>query len=102
MDTNAFRALRAPYRRRLLLALLESNPRSVDDLCALDPGLDGPSSEGTDGGRIELHHVHLPALDDWGYVDWDRETGRVVEGPNWAEVAPILHLLRDDADERSA
>jgi len=54
MKRDVFEALQAPYRRRLLLALLDSNPQSVDDLRALRPGLGGQSQTATGGGRIEL------------------------------------------------
>ena len=97
--TRTFEALGAPDRRQLLFALLEEGPQ-VDGT----PGPpahqpDGPVSVDADASRIDLFHVHLPKLQDLGYVDWERGTGRVGRGPNWAEVVPVLELLRDHRGE---
>lgn len=81
--------------RHLLFALLEANPRADGDSDPLDGYPDGPVSGDADADRVDSFHVHLPKLQYMGYVDWGRETGRVFRGPNWAEVAPMLELLRN-------
>lgn len=48
---------------------------------------------------LELEHNHLPRLTEAGYVEWDRETGELSRGQNFEEIAPILTLLEDHADE---
>lgn len=35
----------------------------------------------------ELRESHLPALEEAGYIEWDRETGTIRPGPNFEEAA---------------
>ncbi|WP_255151374.1 ArsR/SmtB family transcription factor [Halorarius halobius] len=81
----ALDALSAAQRRRVLLKLADGEPIPVDDLTA-----------GADDRRqatVELHHRHLPRLDDAGYVAWDRTAGQLRRGENWNDVAPLLAAL---------
>ncbi|MFB6172260.1 MAG: ArsR family transcriptional regulator [Haloarculaceae archaeon] len=94
-------ALAHRYRHRVLVALLEHALRGGGDPVEPD-ALDAASgAEPVDGQVLEtvLVHNHLPKLDSMGYVTWDRETDAIARGPNWAEIAPLLRLLRDHADE---
>ena len=97
--TRVFEALQVPYRRQLLLALLAANPQSDDDLDPLNRRRGDPASIGDGVDRIQLVHVHLPKLDDWGFIDWDREAGQVRKGPSWDAIAPILRLIRDHQED---
>lgn len=82
------------YRRQLLLALAEANPRSDTTLDPLEhPDAPSPVDEGVTRPTIE--HVHLPKLTDLGYVTRDEGTGELSKGPNWSEVEPYLPLLRE-------
>jgi hypothetical protein len=93
-------------RRDLLLGLLEANPQTV---ATPDGETDGGRSAGdTDGGvatgdrfdrRVTMHHVHLPKLEDYGFVEWDSDTGEVVRGPCFGEIEPLLELLDEHRDE---
>lgn len=93
---NVLMALSDSYRRELLVALLDHNPQADDDRDPLDllAGADDP-----DVLEAELHHNHLPALEDGGYITWNRETGHISKGPRWDEIAPLLELLDDHRDE---
>lgn len=92
---ECFEALGSAQRRRLLLALLESNPR--DDTPAVTEGV--TDSEGdADRALVQYHHVHLPKLERYGLVDWDREAGQVTKGPSFGEIRRLLELLRDEPD----
>lgn len=97
-------ALGHKYRRRLLLALTEHNPQDDDDAqesaIALDAIVDGQTD--AEIVEIELHHTHLPKLDEYGYIFWDEETGEIATGPQWDEIAPLLELLQTHADELPA
>lgn len=78
-------------RRRLLLALAESDPGDgidVDEFVA-EHG-DRPNSLG-----IELHHVHLPKLEHADIVDWNRETGTIRTGARFHELRPHLERLME-------
>jgi hypothetical protein len=35
----------------------------------------------------ELRETHLPALEEAGYIEWDREAGTIAPGPNFEEAA---------------
>jgi hypothetical protein len=100
-DTSAnlvFDSLAHPYRRHLLLALLERNPRSDDRLDPMDLLASG-TVDGLAVTTLGAIHVHLPKLADMGFVEWDRDSGVVSEGPGWEEVAPLCRLMRDHRDE---
>ena len=34
-----------------------------------------------------LRETHLPALEEAGYIEWDREAGTIEPGPNFEEAA---------------
>jgi len=46
--------------------------------------------------EIRLLHLHLPKLDDMGYVVWDQERRTVLKGPNWEEIEPVIRLLQEN------
>jgi len=74
------------HRRRLLIALLEESPQTVET--------DSASEESrTDERAVLMWHVHLPKLEDFGYIDWDRESTRVTKGPRFEELKPLLTRL---------
>jgi hypothetical protein len=93
---DALDALAASYRRQLLVALLEHNPQDDEDRDPLDviPEPDEPEVLQT-----ELVHVHLPKLEELGYITWNREENTISKGPNWEEIAPLLGLIERNRDE---
>lgn len=94
-----FEALADPYRRQLLLALFEENPQDCDDLDPLHLLNQGTTTDDLAATQINLDHVHLPKLEDMGYIEWDRESGELSKGPSWEEIAPLLQLMYDHQDE---
>jgi len=84
-------ALSARHRRLILLELRAGRAEHVTDVVLRDGE--------RDSARLELEHNHLPRLTEAGYVEWDRETGELSRGQNFEEIAPILTLLEDHADE---
>jgi hypothetical protein len=84
---RATSALGHAYRRRLLIALADD--RRVEDPVAALGDVSDPTR-----AWIRLYHVHLPLLDDLGYVEWDRERRAIARGPAWQEVAPLLDAFR--------
>ena len=89
-------ALSNAYRRQLLVALLEHNPQDDDDR---DPLELLSETEEADVLEMELVHMHLPKLDEMGYISWDRNTDEISKGPEWDEIAPLLKLIHDHQDE---
>lgn len=101
VPTRAFEALANKSRRQVCLGLLEqdSHVEGLDPLTLVDSEKSGEPPCAT---QIELHHAHLPKLDELGLIDWDRSTGEIERGPNWDEIAPLLRLIRDHRDELPA
>ena len=72
-------ALSNPYRRQLLVALLDHNPQDDSNRDPLDILSE---SDEADVLESELVHTHLPKLDDMGYISWDRDSNNISKGPN--------------------
>ncbi|WP_262179846.1 ArsR family transcriptional regulator [Haloarcula laminariae] len=96
---HALEVLSNSYRRELLLALLEHNPQDDadrDPLDIIDPPLEPEVLE------VELFHEHLPKLEELGFIEWDRDTGKISKGPDWADIEPVLRLIADHRNELPA
>ena len=93
---TALDALSHPYRRQLLIALLEANPQDDDDTDPMDL-LDGKDE--SEVLETSLHHVHLPKLEDLGFIEWNKDAGEISKGPKWDAVAPLLRLIENHSDE---
>jgi hypothetical protein len=114
---DLFEGLRRAPRRRVLLALLdrervESTGWRRGGAATADGGLSNGSAGTGGGGRIGdagvdpvavmLHHIHLPRLDDLGFVDYDPDAGVVARGERYDEIRPLLELLDANADRLPA
>jgi hypothetical protein len=91
-------ALSHIQRRTLLVALLEHNPQN-----------DSPVIIGDDEGekeavneRIKLNHVHLPKLEEYGFIEWNQENNKVSKGLAFDEIRPLLELLDNHRGELPA
>lgn len=83
-------------RRKLLTALLIHNPLDDESIAvAEDESADEELTRVT-----ELRHVHLPKLDAYGFIDWNRDANEVSKGPDFEEIRPLLELLHAHEDER--
>lgn len=91
-----FEALSNPYRRQLLVALLDHNPQDDRDRDPLNIIADDIEPEVLE---IELVHLHLPKLEEMEFINWDRTTNEISKGPNWKEIKPLLTLIYDHQDE---
>ena len=85
------------YRRRLLVALLEHNPQDDDDTQI--PVEITADAEDLDTLRMKMSHVHLPKMEDSGFIRWDQKTNEVSKGPRFEEIRPLLELMDKHADE---
>ncbi|SFR56990.1 MULTISPECIES: hypothetical protein [Halorubrum] len=68
----------APERRRAVAGLADDTVETVADL-----RVRGRADE----IAAELRETHLPALEEAGYIEWDREAGTIEPGPNFEEAA---------------
>lgn len=84
-----------PYRRRLLVTLLEHNP---EDEAAIPHDLTTDDEE-LEALLVEMTHIHLPKLESRGVIEWDRDENVVRRGPAFEEVRPLLELVVEHRDE---
>lgn len=105
---DAFDALASEYRRQLLIELLDRDRKRVSaltgtaaEIAAADEDLLAKHLSGTraisgvDEDLLRAHHVHLPKLDDYGFVEWDPDDRTVTTGPRFGEVRPLLEFVVD-------
>ena len=97
-----FDALREPYRRQILLAVSDHNPRDEDEFTSAEFASDDADADELDQLELELYHSHLPKLAENGYIKWNPETHTIRRGPNFDDIAPLLKLMKDHADELPA
>jgi DNA-binding transcriptional ArsR family regulator len=92
LDT-LFEILADRTRRRTLLLVEADEVGTVEEL------LDRLKDDRADAA-VSLTHVHLPKLEDAGYIRWDPDDGRITRGPRLSAAAPYLDVLRRRADDR--
>ena len=91
---EALKALANPERRRILLALVEHNPQTVQ-ACGYP---DNIPVEGSNEERLQIRmrHSHLPMLEQAGFIDWHKDDRQIDKGPNFHYVEPLLDFLQSD------
>ena len=86
-----FEVLSKPPRRRILSALADTDSREEAEFV--------PEEFTSDGRRedvlMKLHHIHLPKLDEPGFIEWSPDSKTVERGPRFDEIAPVVELLID-------
>ncbi|WP_458187977.1 DUF7344 domain-containing protein [Haladaptatus sp. NG-WS-4] len=93
--TDAFELLKYPYRRRLLMTLLDHNP---EDEASIPEDL-ATNDEELEAMLIEMTHVHLPKLESLDIIEWDRDKNVVIRGSAFEELQPLLKLVDNHRDE---
>lgn len=81
---GVFEVLTHSERRKLLVALANKT----------SDGISIDSSEMPESRWIELNHVHLPKLDDLGFVTWDAESHVITKGLRFKELQPMLSFIQ--------
>jgi DNA-binding transcriptional ArsR family regulator len=87
------KALGSQARRRILMELLDHNPVSHQDTSTKN------STQEIERIELQLIHIHLPILNDLGYIEWNRNHRKIIKGSNWGEIEPIVRLLSDNRDQ---
>ena len=97
MIDECLSALSNVHRRRVLMALLEHNPQK--DTATHVPEEIHVGEAELDVLRAELHHTHLPKLEELGLIRWNQADEEVVKGPRFDEIRPLLELMANHAAE---
>jgi hypothetical protein len=88
-------ALGHVQRRKLLRALLVHNPQDDESV-----KIDTDESDTEEIRRfIQMKHVYLPKLEEYGFITWNKDTNEVSKGPNFEEIRPLLEMLAAHEDE---
>ena len=77
------------HRRQVLLELLDENPLPAGP-AVFDGGV-SPNDRQMLGAA--MHHVHLPKLEERGFVQWDRDENRLTKGSAFEDIKPLLEVL---------
>jgi hypothetical protein len=86
---RALDALSQSWRRRLLFELYEE----VNSGAGTPLNYTDTTPRWTEKERILLQHVHLPKLEEYGYVTWNEAEKTIQIGPRWDEIEPLLDLI---------
>lgn len=91
MKDNIFDALANEHRRTLLVALLGESPQkaTVPPSVEVDAGALEPKSR----VEIALYHTHLPKLEEYGFIRWNRDTQEIAKGQQYEEIRPLLECV---------
>ncbi|MBZ6494955.1 transcriptional regulator [Haloterrigena longa] len=76
--------------------MLDHNP---EDDSKLYIGDTETTDEELEALLTEMEHTHLPLLEDYGFINWDRDTHEVTKGPQFDEIRPLLELMVNHRDE---
>jgi len=87
---TVFDALSHPYRRAILQWLTESPSRGREEVVAT---LAAEFDHDCSYVSTALRHTHLPKLAEAGYVEVDRDAGRIEPGRQFDVVEPLLERL---------
>ncbi|WP_254530078.1 DUF7344 domain-containing protein [Natrinema gelatinilyticum] len=98
MLDDAFDALASHHRRRVLVALLDHNPQC--DCVHADGVLEeSHTREDRDHLQTAMHHSHLPKLEAYGFIRWNKNTHEVEKGPAFDHIRPLVEMLDSQATE---
>ena len=96
--SELFEILSHEYRRRILMAVEQANPRDEGEIT---PGsiTDGEDDQALAVLQQKIYHSHLPKLNDAGFIDWNQDTGIITRDPRFEEIVPLLRLMHEHQDE---
>ncbi|ELY65696.1 DUF7344 domain-containing protein [Natrinema versiforme] len=112
---EVFEALADGQRREVLVEVLESGRYDVPELtdgsqeiAEANRGFlreylsTARECNAGDKERIKLHLVHIPALADERFIEWNRDDRVVTKGARFDELVPVLELLAELRTGRQA
>ena len=83
------------YRRKILFSLHES---ARDEYLLVPDDLLESDLE-RDRLFLQLVHHHVPKLEEWEFVSWDRESQVVERGEEFGRIEPLLDVLSEHYDQ---
>ena len=108
-------AMANSQRRQLLVQLLVDGPQSIPYLSSvsrellqahpavLEEYLSGPEEvDSANKADIRTHHVHLPKLAKYEYIEWHQDAHLATKGADFDDVKPLLESLDGTQDEHPA
>ncbi|TKX79084.1 hypothetical protein EXE53_17715 [Halorubrum sp. SD626R] len=104
MSTETALELLTNQQRRQILRRVADTPdgTTVDQLTQHLRGADSfhPNGNGSvEHRRIELHHVHLPKLQEASVIEYDTGQGTVRRGREFQEVLDLLKAIDDHRED---
>lgn len=87
---DMLRALADSERRKLLRNLMDQDPHDSTSVSIID------SDNNADAVRqiVAMRHTHLPLLESYGFINWDRDHFDVMKGPNFDQVEYLLEMMQ--------
>lgn len=102
---TALKLLTNQQRRQILRRVADTpDGTTVDQLTQHLRGSDSlqPDGNGSVEHRgIELHHVHLPKLQEANVIEYDTDQGTVHRGREFQDVLSLLELIDDHREDIS-
>lgn len=93
---EAFNTLGDASRRWILTRLSGAGPH---DEAESIPEASITDNEVLEPFISEIYDVHLPELDESGFVEWVRDDEVIRRGPRFEEIVPIIRLIVEHEDE---
>ena len=106
ISTETALELLAKQQRRQILRRVAETPdaTTVDQLTQHLRGADSLQPDGsgsTEHRGIELHHIHLPKLQEANVIEYDTDQGTVHRGREFQDVLALLAVIDDHREETS-
>lgn len=111
-NNEAFDAMADLRRRQLLVDLLHADPQAIPTLSSVSQEvlqahesllreyLSGPQEiENVAKATIRTHHVHLPKLVQYSYIDWNHDDSVVTKGASFDDVRPLLEVVEKEYED---
>lgn len=90
MYDNIFRALAHEQRRTLLVDVLREHPQ---DVVVEAPARERAVTDAERREKLVMYHSHLPKLEAYGFIEWNKDTHEVGKGPRFENIRPLLECV---------
>lgn len=90
---DVFKTVGDRRRRELLFAVRETKGGGIEAVSVPEDVVEGEAVR--DQVAIEYQQIHLPKLEDHGFIQWDRRRDEVVAGPRFDRLEPLLEVVEE-------